>query len=319
MKFYEFMIKQIRIKSITDVLLLVVKAAIIIIIADRVYEATRYVIDLVLGNQYDVLWLIIYFLKLVVVITIICFLYKWAKHLQKKGTLNRAIIIFILVSVLTVWANGSILGFYFWNGPYWGRVVDADTGEPIAGAVVAGMWDFEYYLFVHGSLTYADTRETVTDEKGRFILQPARTIWLWPLSRIVLRKLNVFKSGYDSHPPNMQSAWTYEEKKKWLQELNLRYPEYREKYSQTYHSIDAQEYFSNPRFASTIYYSIFRVKCRSYKESKIRLNKIRTFKERQRATIFSLSYVPGWAEYKIEKTVEALNNERKRYGMIGRY
>ena len=195
MKLIDSMIKQIRVKSINDVLVLLFKAAIIIIIADRVHEASRYLIDLLLEKHYHVLWLIIYFLKLVVVITIICCLYKWAKHIQKKGTLNRAIIIFILVSVLTVWTNGSILGFYFWNGPYWGRVVDADTGEFIAGAVVAGIWDFEYYLFVHGSSTYADTRETVTDEKGRFILPPARTIWLWPFSRIVLSKLNVLKPG----------------------------------------------------------------------------------------------------------------------------
>jgi hypothetical protein len=257
MKFYDFMTKQIRVKSIKDVLVLLFKLAIIIVIADRAYEAIRYLISLFLEKNYYGPELVAKFLKLAIVIPIFYYLYKWARHLQKKGTLNRTIIILIMISVFTFSINGSILGIFYWNGPYWGRVVDADTGEPIAGAVVAGMWDFEYYIFVHGGSTYADTRETVTDEKGRFFLQTARTIWLWPFSRIVLSKLNVFKSGYDSHPPSMQFAWTDEENKKWLQYLNLRYPEYRQKRSQTYHSIDAQEYFSNPRYAPTITLFLF--------------------------------------------------------------
>lgn len=317
MKLIDSMIKQIRVKSIVDVLLLLFKAAIIIVLADGTDGAIRYLISLSSKKHYPVQELIFYCLKLAVVIPIIYFLYKWVRGLHKKGALNRAIIIFILVSVFTVWANGSILGIFFWNGPYWGRVVDADTGEPIVGAVVVGIWEFEYYLFVHGSSTYADARETVTNEKGRFFLQPTRKIWLWPFSRIVLSKLNVFKPGYDSHPPSMQFAWSDEDSKKWLPELNLRYPEYREKYSQTYHSKDAEEYFSNPRFASTIYYSIFRVKCKSYKESIIRLNKVGSSKERRKVAGLSLWNVPD--RYKIPKMVEVLNSERKRVGMRGRY
>jgi hypothetical protein len=319
MKLYDVIIKQIRVKSITDVLVLLFKLAIIIVIADRAYEAIRYLISLFLEKNYYGPELVAKFLKLAVVIPIIYFLYKRAKRLQKKGTLNRAIIILILVSVLTVWANGSILGIFYWNGPYWGRVVDADTGEPVAGAVVAGMWDFEYYWFVHGGATYADTRETVTDEKGRFFLQPARTIWLWPLSRIVLDELNVLKPGYDSHPPRMQRAWTDEDKKKWLSELNLRYPEYRQQYSQKYHqeAPKIEKYFSDPIHAPHVYYSIFRVKCKSYKESIIRLNKVRSSEERRRVSGLSLSGVND--RYKIQRTVEILNRERKRVGMKGRY
>jgi hypothetical protein len=293
-------------------MLLLLKLAIIIVLADRAYEAIRYLISLLLEENYYGPELVAKFLKLAVVIPIFYYLYKWARHLQKKGTLNRAALILILISVFTFSINGSILGIFYWNGPYWGRVVDADSGEPIAGAVVAGIWNFEYYLFVHGGDTYADARETVTDEKGRFFLQPARTIWLWPFSRIVLGKLNVLKPGYDSHPPHMQRAWTDEDKKKWLHELNLRYPEFRQKYSQTYHSIDAQEYFSNPRYAPSIYHSIFRVKCKSYKESIIRLNKARSSEEQgEVAGLLSLSNVSD--RYKIKKMVEVLNSERKRF------
>ena len=318
MRFFDFIIKQIRVKSIKDLLLLFLKLAIIFIIADRAYENIRY-LKCLSFESYELPYFIAVIMKLTTIVFIIYFLCKWARQLQKKGTIKRAIIILVVASVFIYWINGSILAIFFWDGPYWGRVVDADTGEPITGAVVAGTWIFEYYIFVHGGTTHADTRETITDEQGRFFLQPARIFWLWPFSRIVLDKLNVLKPGYDSHPPRMQRAWTDEDNKKWLHELNLRYPEFREKYSQAYHSIDAQEYFSNPRYASTIYYSIFRVRCNSYKECIIKLNKARSSKEQHQAAIVPLVDVPLCAEYKIKNMVDVVNSERKRLGIGKRF
>jgi hypothetical protein len=59
------------------------------------------------------------------------------------------------------------------------------------------------------------------------------------------------------------------------------------------------------------------VKCKSYKESIIRLNKARSSEEQSEVAGLSLWEIPD--RYKIEKMVEVLNNERKRFGMKGRY
>ena len=70
----------------------------------------------------------------------------------------------------------------FVDGLYWGKVIDADTGKPIAGASVARFWRFKWNVM--GFSSYGDVRETVTDENGCFFLPVARAIKLWPGGRI---------------------------------------------------------------------------------------------------------------------------------------
>ena len=106
-------------------------------------------------------------------------------------------------------------------------MTDADTGEPVAGASVAGKWRFEgYQLYVGLSYRYADLRETVTDKNGVFFLPVARSILFWPFARIALEDIIIFKPGYDSHPPRMHNAWTEEDKKKWRVRLEDRLRKY---------------------------------------------------------------------------------------------
>jgi hypothetical protein len=208
--------------------------------------------------------------------------------------------------------NGSIFGFFYWDGPYWGRVLDADTGKPIPGAIVVAEWEFDYFQFLAGGTTYADARETVTDKNGLFIIPVARAAQLWPLSRIVLDEINVYKPGYDSHPPSISRLWTDEDKKKWLYELNLRYPEFRQKYSQEFHPIDPEEYFSDPIHAQSIYRSIFRVQPKIYKPSIIKLNRAFSFREKREALLSSFPSDVGCEKYKIMKSLSLLNKEKRR-------
>lgn len=54
------------------------------------------------------------------------------------------------------------------GGPWRGRVIDADTKEPIEGAVVVAIWKREYDTPAGGSSRFHDAKETLTDEGGRF-------------------------------------------------------------------------------------------------------------------------------------------------------
>lgn len=58
-------------------------------------------------------------------------------------------------------------------GPFRGQVVDADTGQPIAGAHVAVVWIREPPS-LHITQWFYDAQETVTDAEGRFEI-PRRT------------------------------------------------------------------------------------------------------------------------------------------------
>ncbi|MBF0592610.1 MAG: hypothetical protein HQL02_11040 [Nitrospirae bacterium] len=83
------------------------------------------------------------------------------------------------------------------DGPYKGKVVELETGEPIEGAVVAGNWSLEYF----GGRKEC-FKETVTDKNGEFVLPTVICI-----SPFLFRGefghplVIVFKPGYLGYPP----------------------------------------------------------------------------------------------------------------------
>lgn len=88
---------------------------------------------------------------------------------------------------------------YYWDGPYKGKVVDLDIGEPIEGAVVAGSWDL---LVMSHIPAFCDAREAVTNKNGEFVLPRAWCISFWPIAELSMPgNVVVFKPGYLAYPP----------------------------------------------------------------------------------------------------------------------
>ncbi len=308
MNIYNFLLNQIRVKNLKDLLLLLLKIAIIAFVCVELYDDFRYLLCTMKNHRQIIPFSIAKRVSLFLIGLFVCYFIYYFKQKYNSSYFNNSIVILCIVTSMV---NGSIFGFFYWDGPYWGRVVDADTGKPIPGSIVVAEWEFEQYYFLSGGSTYADVRETVTDKNGLFIIPVARAAQLWPLSRIVLDEINVYKPGYDSHPPSITRVWTDEDEKKWLQYLNLRYPEFRQKYSQDYHPIDPEEYFSDPIHARHIYYSIFRVEPKIYKPSIIKLNRAFSIKE-QRAALSIRPLDVGCEKYKIMKSLSLLNKEKIR-------
>lgn len=140
----------------------------------------------------------------------------------------KKIVSFIIAfQVLCFFGNKSILSLIYTDGPYYGRVVDSETGEPIPGAVVAGVWKFGQIVPFLIIWTFADANETVTDSEGKFKLPREWTFTPWIMStKMKLSDLYVFKSGYDSHPPNMDWHWKKEDEKR----RNITTGEYQKKF-----------------------------------------------------------------------------------------
>ena len=80
-----------------------------------------------------------------------------------------------------------------YDGPYSGRVIDADTREPIEGVVVLGTWSIFHNNLAGGSHTLYDARETVTDKKGEFSIPG---MGLRVSSNLEPMSVLIFKSGY---------------------------------------------------------------------------------------------------------------------------
>lgn len=85
------------------------------------------------------------------------------------------------------------------DGPYKGRVIDAETGQPIEGAVAHGTWSKVYPNPAGSSSEYYDSYEVLTDKDGNFEI-PGKGLLI--LSNIDDMTLTIFKAGYDQWHPN---------------------------------------------------------------------------------------------------------------------
>jgi hypothetical protein len=78
-----------------------------------------------------------------------------------------------------------------YRGPFEGRVVDQDTGQPIEGAVVFVRWDLQRIT----SPVFFDAKEVLTDKEGRFYI-PAEWSWLPWRNFFLYSEMIIFKAGY---------------------------------------------------------------------------------------------------------------------------
>lgn len=100
-------------------------------------------------------------------------------------------------------------------GPYMGKVVVKDTGEPIEGAVV--FISFYTRLPTPGGPVgyYADATEVLTNGQGQFAIPSQRVLSMKPLQYWDLQPLvTIFKPGYGAFP--RYSGTTINPKNEWF-------------------------------------------------------------------------------------------------------
>ena len=108
---------------------------------------------------------------------------------SSRKTLYLTVAILFLITTNVMGADF----LYHSDGPYSGKVVDLETGEPIEGAVVAATWSLTH--------RFCDAKETVTDKNGKFILPKGSCFSFWPFTEIDPARVVVFKPGLLGYPP----------------------------------------------------------------------------------------------------------------------
>lgn len=88
-----------------------------------------------------------------------------------------------------------------WAANYHGRVIDAETGKSLEGAVVAVVWHKKPILVMGGITYYHNARETLTDAEGNFSLDASEGINWHPFTFVQEPRILVFYPGYGPLTP----------------------------------------------------------------------------------------------------------------------
>jgi hypothetical protein len=194
------------------------------------------------------------------------------------------LIILACIELVFWFTSHSIFGIIHTDGPYFGRVVDAKDGKPIAGAAVANVWDLENLILIQSLTTFGGVVEAVTDAEGKYYLPRVWTFSFWPLSWLSTPRLLVFKAGYDSHPPVFQMGWTDEDEKR--------------------EGMTRHEY-------QVKYWIAYGQNCERNKECLVQLNAAKNDKERRAARgDLRLGFIPDSKRKKIKNFIDQVNRER---------
>jgi len=120
--------------------------------------------------------------------------------IMKKRMLSVIIAIFLSIC----FAAPCFAGWLIFHKPeYRGRIIDAETKEPIEGVVIAVL----YYVFPHisgpagGNPRFIHAKEALTDKNGEFVI-PSYTTLMSPNSFEWLSDFVIYKAGYESYPTN---------------------------------------------------------------------------------------------------------------------
>ena len=107
-----------------------------------------------------------------------------------------------VIIILLAWAvMVTFCTFCRFYGPFFGKVVDANTSEPIAGAVVLIGFHTKGSSVGGWVWSFADAVETLTDDNGEFHFPPKfvysfRALAVWDEEC----DISIFKPGYGAYP-----------------------------------------------------------------------------------------------------------------------
>lgn len=97
-----------------------------------------------------------------------------------------------------------------WAATFKGRVIDAETKEPIEGAVVVAKWLKERATIAGPSSELKDVKETLTDKNGEWVIKGPKGSWGGDITAIFTfltgiyytkpPEFIIFKPGYCSWP-----------------------------------------------------------------------------------------------------------------------
>jgi hypothetical protein len=116
------------------------------------------------------------------------------KYIGTEEYKMKKLIFATLINLLVTMIFSGCVSAVRYDGPYEGRVIDAETGQPIEGVVVLGTWYSVTVTPGGGTHNFYDAQETATDINGEFRIQG---LGLRILSNVEPMDVLIFKAGYE--------------------------------------------------------------------------------------------------------------------------
>lgn len=119
--------------------------------------------------------------------------------MQKKYILIIVVILLsmFVISTIALSSGGWII---YYESAFEGKVIDAETKEPIEGAVVVAIYKVSVYGFFHSGSAGVDVQETLTNSNGEFHISSNIFFYPWPFSGGERTRFIIFKPGYGPYP-----------------------------------------------------------------------------------------------------------------------
>ena len=98
--------------------------------------------------------------------------------------------------ILAVFLSLLVTGHADAAGPWKGQIVERETGQPIAGAVVLAIWTVRSWGEIHPEDEFHSAFEAISDADGRFVIPEHTAVATKPLTAIRGPQIVIFKAGF---------------------------------------------------------------------------------------------------------------------------
>jgi hypothetical protein len=115
--------------------------------------------------------------------------------MTRRGRLTLIVVLIVPLVGVGMAKVGWIL---YTGGPYRGQVLDAETRQPLEGAVAFFKWDRRVYSLVEPKTRFLSAVEVLTDKEGRFHVPWFVGTSLTPFSIVLKPTWFVYYPGYKS-------------------------------------------------------------------------------------------------------------------------
>lgn len=126
---------------------------------------------------------------------------RYARFCAYEGDMKKISILLLLLAMNLISmrpVSASSGWIIYCESAFQGKVIDAETKEPIEGAVVVAIYNVREYGIAESGSSTADAKEVLTDKSGSFYIPPHTFLHIYPFAKGATTTFIVFKAGYAS-------------------------------------------------------------------------------------------------------------------------